>query len=406
MYCIIGCTTDSTDDESIFPTPPIISVDEKETTTPDIQIEGVNQPVPEPIVEAVEEPEAEPKDNTPPRFVSSTVGDGSVGVDPDLDRFIFTFDEDIAGTNFIKLIDNTTGLHMGWMPFIRNKKIEILKMDNGLDLRAGHVYTIVIRVADAAHNWTQPITITFVTQFINFAAEEQAIHDLYAVYTVAHGNKDVDTLANLWLQSEERTVFTAWAFWAGTFERNEGWKAVTAGWDGIFRLRGGKVEVDITYISIDSQGKEGVLRGEYKWGNEKGRLISALMKDGKNWKIRAIDYTNGKFGEQIKTLIAPVHIFEKIAKTSFKNDIQPILAERCVIPGCHAAPGVGGLDLTLYNTFKKGGNGGAAFNAGKGKGSLVVRRIDGGGMPPIPPPLKAEQVQLFIDWIDEGAVNN
>ena len=91
---------------------------------------------------------------------------------------------------------------------------------------------------------------------------------------------------------------------------------------------------------------------------------------------------------------------------SFKDDIQPILAERCSIPGCHAAPGAGGLDLTQYDTFKKGGNGGAAFNAGNGKGSLVVKRIDGGGMPPIPPPLNADQVQLFIDWIDEGAENN
>lgn len=91
---------------------------------------------------------------------------------------------------------------------------------------------------------------------------------------------------------------------------------------------------------------------------------------------------------------------------SFKDDIQPILAERCAVPGCHAAPGVAGLDLTQYDTFKKGGNGGAAFDAGNGEGSLVVRRIDGGGMPPIPPPLDADQVQLFIDWIDEGAENN
>lgn len=91
---------------------------------------------------------------------------------------------------------------------------------------------------------------------------------------------------------------------------------------------------------------------------------------------------------------------------SFKDDIQPILAERCAIPGCHAAPGAGGLDLTAYDTFKKGGNGGVAFNAGNGKGSIVVRRIDGGGMPPIPPPLDADQVQLFIDWIDDGAENN
>ena len=93
-------------------------------------------------------------------------------------------------------------------------------------------------------------------------------------------------------------------------------------------------------------------------------------------------------------------------KVSFKDDIQPILAERCAIPGCHAAPGAGGLDLTAYDTFKKGGKNGAGFDAGDGKGSLVVKRIDGGGMPPIPPPLNADQVQLFIDWIDAGAENN
>lgn len=93
-------------------------------------------------------------------------------------------------------------------------------------------------------------------------------------------------------------------------------------------------------------------------------------------------------------------------KTSFKDDIQPILAERCSIPGCHAAPGAAGLDLTTYDTFKKGGKSGPGFIAGDGKGSHVVKRIDGGGMPPIPPPLNAAQVKLFIDWIDEGAQNN
>lgn len=93
-------------------------------------------------------------------------------------------------------------------------------------------------------------------------------------------------------------------------------------------------------------------------------------------------------------------------KTSFKDDIQPILAERCTNPGCHAAPVGGGLDLTTYDTFKKGGNTGPGFVAGDGKGSLVVKRIDGGGMPLGGPPLDADQVQLFIDWIDEGAGNN
>ena len=58
---------------------------------------------------------------------------------------------------------------------------------------------------------------------------------------------------------------------------------------------------------------------------------------------------------------------------------------RCGVP---RAPGAGGLNLSEYDTFRKGGNGGAAFDAGNGKGSLVVKRIDGGGMPPIPPPLE------------------
>ncbi len=94
------------------------------------------------------------------------------------------------------------------------------------------------------------------------------------------------------------------------------------------------------------------------------------------------------------------------AGVSFKDDIQPILAERCALAGCHAAPGAAGLDLTKYDTFKKGGNTGPGFAAGDGKGSLVVNRIDGGGMPPGGPPLDGDQIQLFIDWIDEGAENN
>ncbi len=96
---------------------------------------------------------------------------------------------------------------------------------------------------------------------------------------------------------------------------------------------------------------------------------------------------------------------EAVAAVSFQDDIQPILAERCATPGCHAAPGVAGLNLSEYDTFKAGGVNGPAFIAGDGKDSLVVRRIDGGGMPP-GAPLDADTIQLFIDWIDEGAENN
>ena len=94
-------------------------------------------------------------------------------------------------------------------------------------------------------------------------------------------------------------------------------------------------------------------------------------------------------------------------KVSFQEDISPILEARCAIPGCHAAAGAAArLDLSQYDTFKNGGNNGPAFVAGDGEGSLVVKRIDGGGMPPIPPALDDAQIQLFIDWIDEGAEDN
>jgi len=97
-------------------------------------------------------------------------------------------------------------------------------------------------------------------------------------------------------------------------------------------------------------------------------------------------------------------------KVSYKDDISSILAESCATANCHAAAArAGGLDLSNYDAFKKGGNGGAAFVAGDGKGSLVVKRIDGSKAPQMPlgaAPLNGEQIQLFIDWINEGAENN
>ena len=144
---------------------------------------------------------------------------------------------------------------------------------------------------------------------IDFTAEEQAIRDLYAEYALAHGDQDVDALGNVWLRSEEKDVFTAWTFWAGTFEKNEGWKAVNKAWEGIFRLRGGKMVVNITYIAIDGSGKKAVLRGRYTWGNQKGDLISELNKEGNDWKIRSIDYTDGRFGKQVEDLMEPAHTF-------------------------------------------------------------------------------------------------
>ena len=87
---------------------------------------------------------------------------------------------------------------------------------------------------------------------------------------------------------------------------------------------------------------------------------------------------------------------------SFQKDILPILQASCAVQGCHADPNPRkGLNLETYAGFEKGN----VFNPGDSKGSVVIRRIDGGGMPP-GAPLDDAQIQLFKDWIDEGAKNN
>jgi hypothetical protein len=99
----------------------------------------------------------------------------------------------------------------------------------------------------------------------------------------------------------------------------------------------------------------------------------------------------------------------EVATVSYSDDIEPILNEKCAFVGCHVAGHVTNLDLSNYDTFKQGGNNNAAFVADDGEGSLVVKRIDGSQppqMPPGGPPFDQDEVQLFIDWINEGAENN
>ena len=87
---------------------------------------------------------------------------------------------------------------------------------------------------------------------------------------------------------------------------------------------------------------------------------------------------------------------------SFQEDVLPILQASCAVQFCHAGPNPPkGLNLETYAGFEKGN----VFNPGDSEKSVVIRRIDGGGMPP-GGPLPDDQIQLFKDWIDQGAKNN
>ena len=91
---------------------------------------------------------------------------------------------------------------------------------------------------------------------------------------------------------------------------------------------------------------------------------------------------------------------------SFNADILPILTNRCAFAGCHVAGGPGGIDLRTYNTLIAGGEDEDIIIAGDARDSELVEQIVEGEMPPNGPPLPAAQIQLIIDWINEGAKNN
>ena len=91
---------------------------------------------------------------------------------------------------------------------------------------------------------------------------------------------------------------------------------------------------------------------------------------------------------------------------SFSTDIAPILTSQCAIAECHVVDGPHDIDLRTYDTLMKGGDEGAIVIAGDARESEIVEEIAEEKMPPEGPPLDAAQIQLIIDWINEGAKNN
>jgi len=88
-------------------------------------------------------------------------------------------------------------------------------------------------------------------------------------------------------------------------------------------------------------------------------------------------------------------------ETSFHMNILPILTERCALAGCHVADGPKGLDLRTYESFKVGSEHGPIFIPGNAENSVVIKEITSGRMPPGGPPLTSDQIQLFVDWINQ-----
>jgi len=96
------------------------------------------------------------------------------------------------------------------------------------------------------------------------------------------------------------------------------------------------------------------------------------------------------------------------ATISYFRDIRPIIRERCA--GCHQ-PAVkqGELSLTTHEGFIQGGAKGKVIVPGQPDQSLVIGYLTGGQKPQMPfnsTPLAPEQINLFRQWIKEGALDD
>jgi len=90
---------------------------------------------------------------------------------------------------------------------------------------------------------------------------------------------------------------------------------------------------------------------------------------------------------------------------SFTNDILPIFNSRCA--NCHGGNRTEeGLVLLTYADVLKGSDNGPVIIAGNADASFLVDQLVNQEMPKRGPKLTPPQIQLIIDWINQGALDN
>lgn len=93
------------------------------------------------------------------------------------------------------------------------------------------------------------------------------------------------------------------------------------------------------------------------------------------------------------------------AQRTFDDDVLPVFKAHCL--PCHGASKAGGLDLSSYAAFAKGGVNGAVVVPKSPSRSILVQRIKGlGGKPQMPMgfgSIDAKKIKAIEEWILQGA---
>lgn len=93
------------------------------------------------------------------------------------------------------------------------------------------------------------------------------------------------------------------------------------------------------------------------------------------------------------------------AIVSFANDIQPIIQSRCI--NCHGGDRTEeDLSLKTHADIMAGSKNGSVVTPGDAMNSLLAEMVANQKMPKRGPKLTPPQVQLIVDWINQGALDN
>ena len=93
------------------------------------------------------------------------------------------------------------------------------------------------------------------------------------------------------------------------------------------------------------------------------------------------------------------------ATVSFANDVLPMLQSRC--KNCHGGQKTEKeLNLTSYESVMSGSENGPVVTPGDAANSPLAEMVVNGKMPKRGPKLTPDQVQLIVDWINQGGLNN
>jgi mono/diheme cytochrome c family protein len=90
---------------------------------------------------------------------------------------------------------------------------------------------------------------------------------------------------------------------------------------------------------------------------------------------------------------------------SFVQDVLPILQQNC--SNCHGgSKASGGFQINTYQAVMAGSRTGTVIQPGDGQNSYLVQLVQKGTMPRRGPKLPGTEIQIIIDWINAGALDN